>query len=68
MECTFTKDNEIISPETQLKKPSLEEVKKREEERVKNTNEEGKPKEGVYLISFMKKVFEKLTHVWFFLL
>ncbi|CAI2163570.1 9027_t:CDS:2 [Funneliformis geosporum] len=46
MERTITKDNKIIPSETPLQKPSLEEVEKKEAERLKNTNEENKPKEG----------------------
>ncbi|CAG8612081.1 4819_t:CDS:2 [Funneliformis mosseae] len=46
MERTITKDNKIIPSEKPLEKPSLEKVEKREAERLKNTNEEGKPKEG----------------------
>ncbi|CAB4405570.1 unnamed protein product [Rhizophagus irregularis] len=46
MDRTITKDNKIIPHDTKYEKPSLEEVEKREEERLKNKNEEGKPKEG----------------------
>jgi hypothetical protein len=47
MDRTFTKDNKIISNDTKYEKPSLEEVEKREKERLENKNEEGKPKEGL---------------------
>ncbi|GBC43523.1 hypothetical protein RIR_jg25619.t1 [Rhizophagus irregularis DAOM 181602=DAOM 197198] len=46
MDRTITKDNKIIPHDTKYEKPSLEKVEKREEERLKNKNEEGKPKEG----------------------
>lgn len=49
MDRTITKDNKIIPHDTKYEKPSLEKVEKREEERLKNKNEEGKPKEGLYV-------------------
>jgi len=42
MDRTITKDNKIIPHDTKYVKPSPEE----EKERLKNKNEEGKPKEG----------------------
>ncbi|GBB95334.1 hypothetical protein RclHR1_02510028 [Rhizophagus clarus] len=46
MDRTLTKDNKIISHDTKYEKPSIEEVQKREKERLENKNEEDKPEEG----------------------